>query len=246
MEQLLAALVRALLRVVEVRERPHAVLLEGAVVEQDARHHERAGERAASGLVGAGDEAGAELAVDVRRRCPVLFAVPLRMGAEDSGRVSRELFARGDGVRLGLGRLELGLRLGVDGSPGSAVRSRRPRAALRPPRRPPPGAGRRRPPGGPRLRRSASHARAPSSRPGRAGSRAWRGSRRRSPSLRSSRSSASAAGTSVRRRRRTTLPHRKRLADAEPWRLMTMPSYTWTRRRWPSITWKWTLTMLPP
>ncbi len=31
----------------------------------------------------------------------------------------------------------------------------------------------------------------------------------------------------------------------EPCRLMTMPSNTWTRRRWPSITWKWTRTVSP-
>ena len=31
----------------------------------------------------------------------------------------------------------------------------------------------------------------------------------------------------------------------EPWRLMTIPSKTWTRRRVPSITWKWTRTESP-
>src|SRR5262245_18750136 len=30
-----------------------------------------------------------------------------------------------------------------------------------------------------------------------------------------------------------------------PWRLMTIPSKTWTRRRWPSITWKCTRTVSP-
>src|ERR687898_1708068 len=30
-----------------------------------------------------------------------------------------------------------------------------------------------------------------------------------------------------------------------PWRLSTTPSNTWTRRRWPSITWKWTRTVSP-
>src|SRR5438105_1839433 len=30
-----------------------------------------------------------------------------------------------------------------------------------------------------------------------------------------------------------------------PWRLITIPSKTWTRRRWPSITWKWTRTVSP-
>src|SRR5215210_3222613 len=31
----------------------------------------------------------------------------------------------------------------------------------------------------------------------------------------------------------------------EPCRLITIPSKTWTRRRWPSITWKWTRTVSP-
>src|SRR3954471_2844555 len=30
-----------------------------------------------------------------------------------------------------------------------------------------------------------------------------------------------------------------------PWRLSTIPSKTCTRRRWPSITWKWTRTLSP-
>src|SRR2546423_146163 len=31
----------------------------------------------------------------------------------------------------------------------------------------------------------------------------------------------------------------------DPWRLMTMPSKTWIRRRWPSMTRKWTRTVSP-
>src|SRR5262249_33562060 len=50
-EQLLAAIVRALLRVVEEGERPDAVLAERAVVEQNAGNDERACERSASSLV---------------------------------------------------------------------------------------------------------------------------------------------------------------------------------------------------
>jgi hypothetical protein len=43
-EELLAPLRRALLRVVEESERPHLVVTETAVVEQDARDHQRARE----------------------------------------------------------------------------------------------------------------------------------------------------------------------------------------------------------
>src|SRR5581483_5560386 len=63
-EQLLAALVRALLRVVEEGERPDTVVPKAAVVEQDAGDDERARERAAPCLVRAGDEPRTELAVE--------------------------------------------------------------------------------------------------------------------------------------------------------------------------------------
>ena len=65
-EELLAPLRRALLRVVQERERPHLVVAQTAVVEQDARDDERAGETAPSGLVGARDEPRAELPVELQ------------------------------------------------------------------------------------------------------------------------------------------------------------------------------------
>ena len=52
-----------LLRVVQQRQRTHPVALQELVVEQHAGDDERPGERAASGLVGACDEPGAEPAV---------------------------------------------------------------------------------------------------------------------------------------------------------------------------------------
>jgi hypothetical protein len=60
MEQLLALLVRNLLRVVEAGERAHAVAAERAVVKEYAGDHERAGERPASRLVRTRHEAHAE------------------------------------------------------------------------------------------------------------------------------------------------------------------------------------------
>ena len=48
------------------RERPHAVVAQHRVVEQHAGHDERPGERPAPRLVGACDEARAELAVELR------------------------------------------------------------------------------------------------------------------------------------------------------------------------------------
>ena len=53
----------ALLRVVQAGERADGVVVQPRVVEQDACDDERAGERAAPRLVGARDEARAELAV---------------------------------------------------------------------------------------------------------------------------------------------------------------------------------------
>ena len=62
-EERLALGSAALLRVVQAGERPDAWSCRQRVVEQDACDEERAGERAAAGLVGARDEARAELAV---------------------------------------------------------------------------------------------------------------------------------------------------------------------------------------
>jgi len=39
-----------------LRQRPHAVVTQTSVVQQHARDDERPGQRAAAGLVGAGDE----------------------------------------------------------------------------------------------------------------------------------------------------------------------------------------------
>jgi len=52
-----------LLGVVEERERPHAVVAETVVVEEDARDDEWAGQRPSPGLVGPGHQANAEPAV---------------------------------------------------------------------------------------------------------------------------------------------------------------------------------------
>ena len=93
---------------------------------------------------------------------------------------------------------------------------------------------------------AVSRGRAPSYPLSRASSTAWRGSRRRSPARRSSRSSASGAGRCARRRSPNDCLRTVNVSRTPaPWRLMTMPSKTWTRRRWPSITWKWTRTVSP-
>jgi hypothetical protein len=63
-EQVLAQLLGALLRVVQVRERADPVVAQAPVVEQHAGDDERPRERAAARLVGARDEARAEPAVE--------------------------------------------------------------------------------------------------------------------------------------------------------------------------------------
>ena len=68
--ELLALGRRQLLRVVQVGQRPDPVLLQARVVEQHAGDDERPGERAATGLVGACDEAGAELSVELQEPLP--------------------------------------------------------------------------------------------------------------------------------------------------------------------------------
>ena len=60
----LALLLGLALGVVEPGERLALVLAEALVVEQDRGRDERAGERPAAGLVGAGDEAAPELLVE--------------------------------------------------------------------------------------------------------------------------------------------------------------------------------------
>ena len=58
-EELLAFCGTKLLRVIQERERPHAVVAEALVVEQHTRDDERPGQRAPARLVRAGDEARA-------------------------------------------------------------------------------------------------------------------------------------------------------------------------------------------
>ena len=77
-EEILPALGRALLRVVEEAERPDAMVAQRAVVEQDARHDQRPGERAAPRLVRAGDETCAEASIEAQE----LLAGPLLHGAD--------------------------------------------------------------------------------------------------------------------------------------------------------------------
>src|SRR5262249_38386132 len=65
--ELLARRLAALLRVVQAGERPDLVVAQLRVVEQYARHQKRPRERPAARLVGAGDEAHAELAVELEK-----------------------------------------------------------------------------------------------------------------------------------------------------------------------------------
>ena len=69
-EELLTACLGALLRVVQERERPHAVVAQAAVVEQDAGDDERPRERPPSGLVRARHEARAEPPVETEKPLP--------------------------------------------------------------------------------------------------------------------------------------------------------------------------------
>src|SRR5207247_6402537 len=66
-EELLATLRCHLLRVVQERERPDAVVAEARIVEQDAGADERTGERAATGLVRPGDEPRGEAAIEPKQ-----------------------------------------------------------------------------------------------------------------------------------------------------------------------------------
>ena len=61
------------------RQRPHAVVAQAVVVEQHAGDHERAGQRAAARLVGARDEARAELPVVARGASDRWSAARLRL-----------------------------------------------------------------------------------------------------------------------------------------------------------------------
>ena len=74
--ELLARLVRVLLGVVQRAQRAQLAGGERLVVEQHAGRDERPGETAAAGLVGAGDEADAEAAVE--REQPLAAAGPPR------------------------------------------------------------------------------------------------------------------------------------------------------------------------
>ena len=81
-EELLAADGIDLLRVVEAGERADGVVVQALVVEQDPCRHERAGQAAATGLVGACDEADAEAAVEGEELAA--RAADGRHGREDS------------------------------------------------------------------------------------------------------------------------------------------------------------------
>ena len=63
-KELLALLLAALLRVVQIRQRTHAMLLEACVVQQHTRDDERSGERAATCFVGSRNEARTKLPVE--------------------------------------------------------------------------------------------------------------------------------------------------------------------------------------
>jgi hypothetical protein len=63
-EELLSIGGRHLLRVIQQPERTDTMVAQARVVEQDARDDQWAGERAAPGLIRAGDEASAELTVE--------------------------------------------------------------------------------------------------------------------------------------------------------------------------------------
>jgi hypothetical protein len=62
--ELFAPRLGLLLRVVEARQRPAFAERQALEVEQDRRRGQGAGERAAAGLVGAGDEATTEIPVE--------------------------------------------------------------------------------------------------------------------------------------------------------------------------------------
>src|SRR6476646_7014236 len=116
-EEVLAPLRRALLRVVEKAERPDAVVAQRAVVEENARHDERAGERAAPRLVGAGDEARAEASIEAQEPLAGPFHLPARISAspgdEDRPAANSGKLLLG-WSRLGLfGSLGLGLGFGL-------------------------------------------------------------------------------------------------------------------------------------
>ena len=105
-EELLALSFGALLRVVQAGKRPDPMVAQSRVVEQDARDQERPGERPASRLVGAGDEACPEPAVELEE----LLAGASRHEREDSAAARRRpaigtVLLLGDGLGLfGLGR----------------------------------------------------------------------------------------------------------------------------------------------
>ena len=81
-EQLFALPLRALLRVVQERERPDAVVAQALVIEEHARDDERSGEWPPARFVGACDQPRAELPVEPEE----LLAGTTRHAGEHSAR----------------------------------------------------------------------------------------------------------------------------------------------------------------
>ena len=98
----LARLFGVLLGVVEQRERADVARTEAVVVKEHGRRDQRAGQAAATGLVGAGDEAHAERAV-VLEELAASAALPFFCAAWPSWARRRELAPRRRGQIRGLG-----------------------------------------------------------------------------------------------------------------------------------------------
>ena len=104
-EEILAPFRRALLRVVEEAERPDTVVAQRAVVEEHARHDERACKGAASRLVRTGNEARAEASIEAQE----LLAGPFHLAARISACSGDERRRAANSGKLLLGGSRLGL-----------------------------------------------------------------------------------------------------------------------------------------
>src|SRR4029077_9730161 len=108
----------------EEAERPYAMVAQRAVVEQDAGHAERPGERPAPGLGLSVHEARAETSIEAQELLPGPFHLAARISASpgDEGRPvanSGKLLLGGSRFRLSR---RLGLRLGGLGLRGLVLR----------------------------------------------------------------------------------------------------------------------------